>query len=118
MESMPWSVGAKWLGVLGLGGTLAIAVVALGSCGSASKPAATGPELGDRRALPPVNVTPVDAGTGRNSAVATPAPPPPPAFPRASALGALAEGERIADLAVLPQADRFLLAWVTYFDGG
>jgi hypothetical protein len=62
-------------------------------------------------------VAPVNTGGSQAPTAALPSPAP-PAFPRAAALGALAEGERIADLAVLAQPDRFLLAWVTYFDGG
>jgi len=93
-------------------GALVITVLGLGSCGSPAKPVTPGIQLGDRRELPPVTVTPADAGSPRPSTAG------PPPFPRAVALGALTEGERIADLAVLAQPDRFLLAWVTYFDGG
>jgi hypothetical protein len=112
---MPWPFRAMWSSDAWGGVALAIAILGLGACGSAAKPVSAGPQLGDRRELPPVRAAIADAG---------PAPVPtevqrtPPAFPRASALGALAEGERIADLAVLPLPDRFLIAWVTYFDGG
>src|SRR5687767_10117103 len=92
----------------------AMALVGVAACGS-PKTTAPGPVLGDRRDPPPVQVAPLDGGAARSGGEAA---PPPPAFPRTLALGALAEGERIADLAVLAQADRFLLAWVTYFDGG
>jgi hypothetical protein len=96
-------------------GLWATAVLGLGvfACGSNQATAAS--IVGDRRDLPNVPVAPLDAGTARSPTTEA---PPPPAFPRAVALGALAEGERIADLAVLAQSDRFLLAWVTYFDGG
>jgi hypothetical protein len=93
----------------------AVTLLGLGACGSPGKSASPPSLVGERRELPAVQVAPVDAGSPSG---ATPAPPPPPAFPRTLALGALAEGERIADLAVLAQGDRYLLAWVTYFDGG
>jgi hypothetical protein len=83
------------------------------SCGS-SQSSSTPPVLAERGELPPVRVVPLDAGA---ISVTPPAPPPPPAFPRTIALGAFADGDRIADLAVLGMSDRYLLAWVTYFDG-
>jgi hypothetical protein len=112
---MPWSFVARWSGDDLLLGALLIAVAGLGSCASSAKTVSPTPQVGDRRELPPVLVAPVDAGPPRRPSVAE---TPPSPFPRASRLGALAEGERIADLAVLAEADRFLLAWVTYFDGG
>jgi hypothetical protein len=93
---------------------LVATLLALTACGSSAKTTSPASVLGDRRELPAVPVTPVDAGALRSSVDEAR----PPAFPRALALSALAEGERIADLAVLAQGDRFLLAWVTYFDGG
>jgi len=90
-----------------------IAVLGLGACVTSAKSAAK-PQLPDRRELPAVPVVPVDT-------VPRPAPgaeTAPPSLPRAVRFGALTEGERIADLAVLAEGDRFLLAWVTYFDGG
>jgi hypothetical protein len=91
---------------------LAIVAAALVACGSqATTPAA--PVLPDRRELPKVSVAPAPAGPPASAPV-----PAPPAFPRALSVGALGDGERIADLAVLAQPDRYVLAWVTYFDGG
>jgi hypothetical protein len=92
----------------------ATALLGLGLIACGSTKASPGSMVSDRRDLPAVPVAPLDAGAAPSAAER----PPPPAFPRALALGALAEGERISDLAVLSQADRFLLAWVTYFDGG
>ncbi|HMI88673.1 MAG TPA: hypothetical protein VK550_31555 [Polyangiaceae bacterium] len=112
---MRWPFGAMWSVDACPLGALAMAVLCLGSCAPAAKPVSPALQLGDRRELPSVTVVPADAGS---APIATVAPPPQPAFPRASAFGALAEGERIADLAVLAQPDRILLAWVTYFDGG
>jgi hypothetical protein len=109
---MSWPFGATWLGGVLRLGALAGAVFGLGSCVSAKPTPAA--QLPDRRELPVVPVASAPSGSQQ----APPAPPAPPAFPRASALGALTEGERIADLAVLAGPDRFLLAWVTYFDGG
>ena len=94
---------------------LPMVLLGLAACGSSGKTSAPASIVGDRRDLPSVPVAPLDAGAPRSSGAEA---PPSPAFPRALALGALAEGERIADLAALAQADRFLLAWVTYFDGG
>ena len=90
---------------------VAIAAVGLASCSSRSA-TTTAPVVADRHDLPPVRVLPIDAGPPPEAP-----PPPPPAFPRSLSLGALAEGERIADLAALAQSDRTILAWVTYFDG-
>jgi hypothetical protein len=98
---------------------LAIAALGLGSCGTPAKPASPATQLGDRRELPAVSVVPLApavASAPRPSTTAERTAT--PAFPRALAFGALAEGERIADLAVLALPERFLLAWVTYFDGG
>jgi hypothetical protein len=95
--------------------TLTIAVVGLSGCGSSGK-RSNQPSASNRVELPEIPVVRSDAGSAPSSAA--PSAPAPPAFPRTLALGAFAEGERIADLAVLPQADRYLLAWVTYFDGG
>ncbi|HMJ56375.1 MAG TPA: hypothetical protein VK540_30115 [Polyangiaceae bacterium] len=104
---------ARWSGAAWPFGGLVLAVLGLVSCGSPAKPAPS-IQVGDRRELPAVSVAPADAG-GSRSPSASPAPP---AFPRAGAVGALSEGERIADLTALAVGDRFLLAWVTYFDGG
>ena len=90
--------------------------VGLAACGSPTKATSPGSIVGDRRDLPAVPVKTLDAGGSGSPSVAEA--PLAPAFPRALGLGALAEGERIADLAVLAQPGRFLLAWVTYFDGG
>jgi hypothetical protein len=94
---------------LALLGALLLAV--LGSCGAKTS---EGPQIPDRRELPVIHIAPVDADGGSTRATRPEQPP----FPRAMGLGALAEGERIADLSVLALPDRFLLAWVTYFDGG
>ena len=96
----------------------ALIALALGlaGCGSSSKPASTSPSAGKRVELPEIHDAPGDGGAPK--ARVEPTAPAPPAFPRTLALSALAEGERIADLAALPAADRYLLAWVTYFDGG
>ena len=94
--------------------TLTIALVGLPGCGSSAKPASNQPS--NRVVLPDVPAAPSDAGIASSNRA--PVAPPPPAFPRTLGLGAFAEGERIADLTVLPQADRYLLAWVTYSDGG
>jgi hypothetical protein len=95
----------------------ALTMIGLGfaGCRSSAKPASTLPTVANRVELPAVRTPP--AGIGTVSSAAPPAPAP-PAFPRTLALSALAEGERIADLAVLPTEGRYLLAWVTYFDGG
>jgi hypothetical protein len=96
--------------------TATFALLGLPGCSSSAKPASNEPRV-NRVVLPEVSVVaPSDAGMAPSSPA--PSVPAPPAFPRTLALGAFAEGERIADLAVLPGADRYLLAWVTYFDGG
>ena len=110
---MPRSFGARW-SAKGALGALIIALHGLVSCSLAGKPAPQEPQTVDRRELPRVPVAPA-AGSGGRAAEPS---PPAPLFPRAAELTELAEGERIADLAVLAQPDRFLLAWVTYFDGG
>jgi hypothetical protein len=93
---------------------VALAAAFTVSCGS-SQSNPTPPVLADRRDLPPVRVIPIEAGA---LSTAQPVTLPPPAFPRTIAFGALADGDRIADLAALATSDRYLLAWVTYFDGG
>ena len=110
---MSWRFGATWLGGVLRLGALGGAVFGLWSCVS-TKPTPRA-QLPDRRELP---VIPVPAASSGSQPAPVGAPAPPPVFPRASVLGALTEGERIADLAVLTEPDRFLLAWVTYFDGG
>ena len=112
---MSWQFEAmRSIGALSLH-ALVTTLLGLAACGAPTKATSPGSIVGDRRELPTVPVTAPDAGP-RSPSVGEA--PPAPAFPRALALGALAEGERIADLSVLAQPGRFLLAWVTYFDGG
>ena len=82
-----------------------IAVLGLGACVTSAKPAAK-PQLPDRRELPAVPVVPVNTAPRPAPGAETA----PPSLPRAVRFGALTEGERIADLAVLAEGDRFLLA--------
>jgi hypothetical protein len=98
--------------------TLTIGLLGLPDCGSSAKPASNQPSTPNRVELPAISAAPADAGFASTSAAPSAPAPALPAFPRTLALGAFAEGERIADLAVLSEANRYLLAWVTYFDGG